>query len=310
MGFKKTSVAIAILASASLVGCGGGSSGGTTGSTVSFVKWSAITPPQTVNMQGISTDASYTAPAPTFAVTNITDDGVDTSATASITYRSDGSISDLSITTQNGTFSWDDDGTDTIETLASVGLSEIGIAYDAAGSNVAIAADPTDASLNWEYQTFGVWETGRGTGSGTFGGISVGAPTAGSSIPTVGGSIFTGYTGGAYVDAAGTNDYITISDLDVNVDFINRQLFLTTTNTVKLDATTLSNLTTANNLNMTGLLTYAAGTNLFTGNLTATGGMTGTTTGQFYGPNAEELGGVFSLTGAGMESYAGAYGAK
>ena len=56
-------------------------------------------------------------------------------------------------------------------------------------------------------------------------------------------------------------------------------------------------------------MTYAAGTNTFTGNVTATG-LSGTSTGRFYGPSAQELGGVFSLSGAGMEHYAGGYGAK
>jgi hypothetical protein len=45
---------------------------------------------------------------------------------------------------------------------------------------------------------------------------------------------------------------------------------------------------------MTGqTLTYAGTTNSFSGNLTTASGLTGNSTGQFYGPNAEELGGVF-----------------
>ena len=40
------------------------------------------------------------------------------------------------------------------------------------------------------------------------------------------------------------------------------------------------------------------------------GPMTGTSVGQFYGPAAEELGGVFSLRGTNsLEHYSGAYGA-
>jgi len=43
-----------------------------------------------------------------------------------------------------------------------------------------------------------------------------------------------------------------------------------------------------------------------------TGGtLSGSTQGQFYGPNAQELGGAFILTsGQGVETFAGAYGAK
>ncbi len=47
----------------------------------------------------------------------------------------------------------------------------------------------------------------------------------------------------------------------------------------------------------------------FSGNVSATG-LTGSSSGQFYGPNAEELGGVFALEGTGVETYIGGYGAK
>ena len=67
------------------------------------------------------------------------------------------------------------------------------------------------------------------------------------------------------------------------------------------------------NLQVTGTLTYAENINSFTGPVSAfgaIGNMTGTSTGQFYGPVAEELGGVFSLTGdESLEHYSGAYGA-
>jgi hypothetical protein len=66
-------------------------------------------------------------------------------------------------------------------------------------------------------------------------------------------------------------------------------------------------------------LSYAAGTNRFSGGVstvgTSLGNINGTTTGQFYGPSAQELGGVFFLqssdtTTAFTETYSGAYGAK
>jgi hypothetical protein len=36
--------------------------------------------------------------------------------------------------------------------------------------------------------------------------------------------------------------------------------------------------------------------------------MTGTAKGRFYGPSAQEIGGTFSVTGAGVQSYGGAFG--
>ena len=89
--------------------------------------------------------------------------------------------------------------------------------------------------------------------------------------------------------------------------FLTRELNLTTTGTEKIDIET--GIESAEpTLDMAGILTYAAGTNSFTGNVVTTG-LTGTSTGRFYGPNAEELGGVFGLSGAGLESYSGGYGA-
>jgi hypothetical protein len=164
-------------------------------------------------------------------------------------------------------------------------------------------------TIGWEYQTFGAWETGRGTGAGTIGAISVGAPTAGSAIPTTGDVTFTGATVGLYLDASGANDYVTASDLTVDADFAARSLAFTTANTEKIHVLTAVT-SGAPDLDLSGTLTYAAGTNSFSGALTAAGGMSGNTQGRFYGPSAEELGGVFALSGSsGVESYAGAYGA-
>ena len=88
---------------------------------------------------------------------------------------------------------------------------------------------------------------------------------------------------------------------------------LETYGTEKLDTSGTTGVKVADStLDMTGSLSYAANSNSFKGIVATTGGLTGTSTGQFYGPNAEELGGVFSLKGTGTskENYAGAYGAK
>lgn len=138
--------------------------------------------------------------------------------------------------------------------------------------------------------------------------MSVGAPTTGSAIPTSGTAIFTGKLGGIYVDAAG-NDFVTASALTVNADFAARTLGVSSTGTVK--SPDLSTTSAASNLNLSGTLAYAAGTNSFAGTLTNGSTLSGTSTGRFYGPNAEELGGVFILkAGSGVETYGGAYGAK
>ena len=62
-------------------------------------------------------------------------------------------------------------------------------------------------------------------------------------------------------------------------------------------------------LNMTGTLTYAAGSNAFSGTVSASG-LSGQVKGQFYGPAATEIGGTFAVKGSGVTTYAGAFGAK
>ena len=61
-----------------------------------------------------------------------------------------------------------------------------------------------------------------------------------------------------------------------------------------------------------GTLTYSPATNTFTGTLTNAGGtMSGSSTGRYYGPAAQELGGVFTVKSANTsESLTGAYGGR
>ena len=286
------------------IGCGGGGGGG--GSSVSpsvFSSWSSVSPPSTVTIGGISEDASYTAPAPSYAVTSVTDYGFSTSSSTTIKYRADGTIERVDIKTPNGTITWDENAGDIIDD------TDIVVAFsNPTESNVGLAANAIDPLLGWEYQTFGIWETGRGLGSGTIGAITVGAPTSGSAIPTTGDVTFLGLSTGVYIDPTGINDYLTVSEVRADVDFLNRNVDLTTTGTQKIHTSTAS-VTDAFNLNMSGTLSYAAGSNSFSGDV-STADMNGTSTGQFYGPNAQEIGGVFSLSGPGLEGYAGAYGAK
>lgn len=305
-----------------LSGCGGGGGGGggrvastpppppvAPPSPTKFTQWSAVTLGETVEFDdGISQDATFTAPGP--AVTGIDDQGVSSSSSATIKYQDDGSIERISIDTPSTSVTWDAVTGDIID--------DIGIAVllsDQGKENVGVLVNPLHADLDWEYQTYGIWATGCGTGSGTIGGITVGTPTTGSAIPKDGNATFVGISSGIYVDAAGTGDYLTTSDVRVDVDFFNRQLDLTTSNTMKSDSLNpFSGVSSpADNLNMTGTLIYDSEVNSFASlpdGVSTTSGLVGTSDGRFYGPNAEELGGVFSLFGAGVESYIGAYGAK
>ncbi len=274
-----------------LVSCGGGG-GGSSSDGAS---------PYNVTYQGISQDGTYTYDGLAFTSLDV-DDEVN-SASVAISYRSDDTIEKIAITTPTSSVTWDEDNGAEIDD----GDVVVTMTNDS-GSAIGIIANSDHEDIDWQYQTFGVWETGRANASGTFGAASVGVPTTGSAIPTTGTATFTGLSGGVYIDSTGENDYITASSVSADVDFLNRQVVLTTSDTTKVN--TISAVESpATDLNMTGILSYTPGDNSFKGNVSATA-MTGSSSGQFYGDNAEELGGVFRLEGVGMETYIGGYGAK
>jgi hypothetical protein len=165
----------------------------------------------------------------------------------------------------------------------------------------AVVANPY--ALGWNYQSFGAWDEQAGEHrlitSKTYG-----APTTAGSIPPTGNATFTGTLGGFYVSPAGQKA-MAAADLTVAVDFEARSLDLSSGNTRTTGAA-------AAHLDLRGTLTYAAGTNRFSGTLANVAGtMSGASTGRFYGPAAQELGGVFNLKASGTpETFAGAYGAK
>jgi hypothetical protein len=271
------SLGICLVLSFVQIGCGGGGGGG--GSAVSpsdFSSWSSVSYPSTVTIGGISEDVSYTAPAPSYAVTSLTDYGFSTSSSTTIKYRANGTIERVEIKTINGTVAWDENAGDIIDD------SDIVVALsDPAESKIGLAVNAIDPLLGWEYQTFGIWETGRGLGSGTIGAITVGAPTPGSAIPITGEDVkFLGISTGVYLDPTGINDYLTVSEVEANVNFLKREVVLSTSGTQKINTSTAS-VTDAFNLNMSGTLKYAEGSGSFSGAVVSESGMNGTSSGQF-----------------------------
>jgi len=309
---------IALLSvSLALTACGGGGGGGGTvppGTSIvptAFTKWSDVQPGVTYKADGLGQEVTGTASGGQFVA--ITPSGVEDGYSAYLTFDSALELTRLELTTPAPTLvALDKTAADT--TFADVTLTpgpgtvpQFVTARNPSElpTSVAIMAKPIN--LGWDYQTFGIWETGRDSpDSRKFGAMSVGN-TAGTAIPVSGPATFTGYTAGSYVNAAGTGTTV-FSALTVGADFGTRSLTFNTSNTqTSSDWVTF---TPNGNLDLSGTLTYAAGTNSFSGSINSVGGLTGNSTGQFYGPKAEELGGVFLLQGSGVETYAGAYGAK
>jgi len=290
-----------------LTGCGGGGGGSSSVPANPFVKWSAITPPETVVASGISQITTFPTSTPIPILLTETTSPVNTTTTASIKYLADGSIGALTITSPQGSISWDEASGDIIDDSSAI-VTFYGTNGSAVGQGY--AANAIDPLFNWEYQTFGGWLVQDFNSSlGAAAPVSVGSPTAGSAIPTSGSATFTGVASGMYATITGGRIFVTASDLSVNADFLNRSLALTTSNTSFVP---LGNYDTRNlpDIDMAGTLTYAPASNSFTGTLITNHGSAGTTTGRFYGPAAEELGGVFTINGGATELYTGAYGAK
>ena len=125
----------------------------------------------------------------------------------------------------------------------------------------------------------------------------------------MGTATYEGLSAGVYSNSDG-DVFQTESGVGAMVNFATRSIEFTTTGTQVNDLSTPPAAFVAqSDLDMTGTLEYEAGSNQFTGPVETTGGMTGTASGVFYGPAAEEIGGTFATQGTGVEAYIGGFGA-
>jgi hypothetical protein len=161
-------------------------------------------------------------------------------------------------------------------------------------------ADSTD--LGFHYVSFGAWNSGPsqfGSGiSASFGG----QPTPASAVPTTGSATFRGNLIGIYSSPSGSHSTAR-ANVVLDANFSSRSVGFASSNTTL-------NGSAAPRLDLTGTMNYAPGGS-FAGTLRSAGGtLSGSASGGFYGPRAEEAGGTFSLKSGGTESLTGAYGAK
>ena len=163
------------------------------------------------------------------------------------------------------------------------------------------ATDPTISHPTGQpltYTTYGDWVNCDPNCStllrtGVAGYFVTGQTTNPANIPTVGTAIYSGSIDGDFVNSINQPFYID-AEVTVTANFASRSLNFATTNTTAEPNN--GPAVAAANLNMTGILSYSAGSNQFTGTVTATG-LSGTATGHFYGPAAQEIGGVYNLSG-------------
>jgi hypothetical protein len=173
-------------------------------------------------------------------------------------------------------------------------------------SEIGVTANPY--AQGWNFQSFGVWNT-HGADTRQVSSFSFGAPTPVSAVPSSGTASFAGKLGGFYVSPAGEAS-VASADVRVNADFGNRSLSFASSGTRLTQD--LKAFVPAPHLNLGGTLTYSPAANTFSGALSTAGGsMSGSTTGRYYGPAAQELGGVLTVKSPStVETLTGAYGAK
>lgn len=290
---------------ATLGACGGGGGGGggvitpsPSTSEVALASFPAVTPNQTVIMEGTSVTMTGTvAPSGSVPVMTIGASPIE-NATVKFSYDSDRALSAITVATPQTSFSFDRKAGDTVTCKGD------GICMAKNPATTGFAVDPF--VVGWNYQSFGVWgNADLGAATWKIGVVSAGSPTSGSALPTTGSATFTGLTGALFADTAG-DVRATVARMSADVNFGSRSIQFSTSGT-KIG----NSLTPEPGLDLKGNLSYAPGVNAFSGSMqTNNGQLSGQGAGRFYGPAAEEIGGVYSLQGSGLSRLVGAFGGK
>ena len=258
-----------------------------------------------------NTTDSYGYARRNVTITDLTPINTDYSSTATLAYNNDGTIKKISVNANGKILTWES-GTDRLENFVDdtygMGIVLASKQPENLSGNLALFINPAVVNtLGFQYQSFGGWavadDHSNNTWTGELHSMSIGTPTARAAIPLAGTDTFRGYTTGNYV--AGDMLQPTVSELSVNVNFSTNDVELNTTNTRMFNNYLKDPV---EDLDITGTLTYSYTTNSFAGGATTTNGMTGNASGRFYGPAAEEIGGVFSLNDGALTSYIGAFG--
>ncbi len=302
-----------------LAACGGGGGGGDSAVEVPFSSFdsavevpfssfASVAPSQTVamNAEAITANLAYTTdPDNNVTVTSVNlapkGDG-----TMRLTYDGAGTLSGI--------------GINSAQPNSSVSFSRGSLGHSVScDGGTCLAESPTASAvigdaftLNWNYQTFGVWANDIAVGSSVFGALSAGNPTPGTAIPTGGApATFIGITAGFYVDSSGI-PFATASTMSADVDWSARSIVFSTSDMTLVNVNTgVTSMSPTHRIN--GTLTYAPGVNSFSSaNMTTPGGLTGTASGRFYCPAAEEIGGTYQLSkkSSTRERMIGGFGAK
>ena len=301
---------VLLIAAGLLSACHGGGGGGNSEMMpVQFTSFSAVKPSQPVQASGVSQTVSTASLLGGGAVQSTTINAPDTAnSSAQMTFGTT-AMSAFSFSTPTSSVNFSGLS---VQCTPGTGLCR----GSSTGSQAVIInpLDQTAPALMWNYQSFGYWLV-IGSGSNSVAGaMSFGAPTPVAAIPVMGTATYRGLSGGFYVDQSGAT-FVHAAQMQSTVDFgPARSVAFSTSNTTLSPPNTTAPISSPA-LNLTGNFTITSGSNQFSGPVTTPGGtgtpaMTGTARGNFYGPTAQEIGGLFSLKGTGPQTMLGGFGGK
>lgn len=294
---KRLTVAILAVLPILITACAGSSSSSSPTSTPvpaapAFTSWSTYTPGTAIGFS----EGSSSALSSTGAITQS-----DSAGSATLTLNGGGTNTAISATNGSTTINMSTSNGDTLSSGFG-GASTLGL--NKTQTTMAVFANPTINA--YEYQTYGAW--GAYGNGGAAGAISVGNVTPLAGLPTSGTGAFIGGASGYYIDPS-NNAYLVNATLNVNVDFAGRTASFNTSNSAMTGGPSGSPIGNGD-LNLSGNLSYGAGSTKLSGTVTSTNGMTGPVNGKFYGPVANEIGGTYAVSGSGLGSMVGSFGGK
>jgi hypothetical protein len=155
---------------------------------------------------------------------------------------------------------------------------------------------PESAGLR--YMTLGAWGYAQPSSPTHYDGqFTLGTATRVRDIPVTGSASYTGLMLGTFFDGTGVHDVY--AHATAQADFAGRSVSLATDLSTRSLRGGAGSAVSDPGLNLSGILTYASGSNALTGTLnSAANGMTGQGRARFYGPAVRELGGTYFIENA------------
>ena len=305
---KKIVILLIVL---SISACGGGSSSSSTPATTT-TDTTTPTTPTTPTVTAFTTWSAVVVNDPTILSSGvsatISTDGVASLATTNtsgtFTINSAGGFSEIAMNAGSAnSVSFKTASGDTIQNVYN---STAAASLNQAQTLVSIDAIPS--AYSFQYQIYGAWGS-YGTSNLASNAVSLGSPSTGAGIPTTGTTTVACSSSGYFVDN-NKNAYLTNATMLATINFAAGTITFTTNNSGMLGGP-LGSPVSNSSLNLfAGSLIYTLGTNVITGTVASSSGMTGPVNGLFYGPNGNEVGGTYAITNASVGTMVGGFGCK